>query len=258
MKIVLCLQTGSHVSEVTVEEHTPTVFGRGSDCDHKINDPLISGSHFKIHFKPPKIELTDLESKNGTYLNGLRIEKTELYVGDEVRAGNTKITFQTHKMDHKEIQVATFPGDFRERMQHGIQLDFSGTYQLSLNKKSESKKVDTSSRPKSSVMWELEAGEQQKNSKLTKEQIKQRHKTMATMASALDLLFTVIVIVAPLILTNIFFLYDPDFLEGKRLVLTIILELTMLTLYYTINFKMLDFTLGEKLVGIQKLYQDQN
>lgn len=258
MKIVLRLQTGPLVSEVTVEENRPLIFGRSSECDHILSDKLISGTHFKIHFKPPRLELTDLESKNGTYLNGLKIERSELFIGDEIKAGNTKITFQTDKMERDAIRAVTFSGDLRDRMQHGIQLDFSGTYQLSLNKKSEAKKVGTSSKPKSSVEWELEAGEQPKRLKLTKEEIKRNHKTLAAMASALDLLFTILIIATPLFLTNVLFIYVPDFVEGKRLTLAMILELTLLALYYTINFKLLDFTIGEKLAGIQTIYKNQN
>ena len=52
-------------------------------------DPQISRHHFLLDIRPPRCILQDLESKNGTFVNGSRIETALLEDRDEIRAGRT-------------------------------------------------------------------------------------------------------------------------------------------------------------------------
>ena len=52
-------------------------------------DPQISRHHFLLDIRPPRCILQDLESKNGTFVNGSRIEAAVLEDRDEIRAGET-------------------------------------------------------------------------------------------------------------------------------------------------------------------------
>jgi hypothetical protein len=49
----------------------------------------VSRLHFLIEVNPPLCRLHDLESRNGTYVNGVRVASCALANGDEVRAGIT-------------------------------------------------------------------------------------------------------------------------------------------------------------------------
>jgi hypothetical protein len=49
----------------------------------------MSGLHFAIEFGPKGCRLLDLESSNGTFLNGARVKEATLANGDEIRAGET-------------------------------------------------------------------------------------------------------------------------------------------------------------------------
>lgn len=54
-------------------------------------DEYVSGSHACLHFEADALLLTDLHSRNGTYLNGKQFTNASLPVnfGDEIRIGNS-------------------------------------------------------------------------------------------------------------------------------------------------------------------------
>ena len=49
---------------------TVWIFGRGADCDFVYSTPKVSRVHCKIEYIDSHYYLTDLNSTNGTYLNG--------------------------------------------------------------------------------------------------------------------------------------------------------------------------------------------
>ena len=70
--------------------HDTIVFGRSPGSDIVIDwDRLVSSKHFKISKDGGKLVLHDLDSTNGTFLNGDQVSSRELKNGDEVRAGQT-------------------------------------------------------------------------------------------------------------------------------------------------------------------------
>ncbi|MFD6393985.1 BTAD domain-containing putative transcriptional regulator [Nocardia sp. NPDC055029] len=67
--------------------------GRMSDNDLLLNDPKVSRYHAEIAPSPNGLVLRDLESTNGVFLNGLRVNRDEvLRVGTEIRIGSTSMT----------------------------------------------------------------------------------------------------------------------------------------------------------------------
>jgi len=49
------------------------LFGRALDARVSLpNDPYVSRQHFLLEISPPECKITDLESKNGTFVNGVR------------------------------------------------------------------------------------------------------------------------------------------------------------------------------------------
>ena len=55
-------------------------------------DRQISRNHFLLEVRPPKCLVTDLGSRNGTFVNDQRTKQAFLKNGDEIRVGKTKIT----------------------------------------------------------------------------------------------------------------------------------------------------------------------
>lgn len=258
MKIFFRLQTGQITNEFSIDANRPTTFGRSSNCDFKVTDELISSQHFKLHFRPPKLEVIDLDSKNGTYLNGIRIDRSEMYIGDEVRAGSTKISITAEKMDSETVRMITFPGTEKDRIEAGLKIDFSGTYQQSLNRKKEASQNTQAPRPKSSVEREIEYRKQNTKILISKHEIKLRNRAQASAASTVDVILMIFAIGFPLFLTNLVLVFSPEVLKNNRLIVMLISEVFFVSVYYIMNFKVLKFTLGEKIAGIQALYENQN
>jgi serine/threonine protein kinase len=63
--------------------------GRAEDCDIRLPDPKLSRHHCSFALEGERLFVEDLDSKNGTQVNGPSIERrTELHEGDRVQVGS--------------------------------------------------------------------------------------------------------------------------------------------------------------------------
>lgn len=73
--------------EIPLKKEEFTI-GRSSECSLRAGSDAISRKHCMIRLGRSSITIADLKSRNGTYVNGERIEEeTTLQSGDEVRVG---------------------------------------------------------------------------------------------------------------------------------------------------------------------------
>jgi hypothetical protein len=71
--------------------------GRSSRNNKVINDPLVSRIHCEIiQDDYGNFTVIDLNSKNGTFINDLRREKSPLHLNDVVKVGSTTLQWQTY------------------------------------------------------------------------------------------------------------------------------------------------------------------
>ena len=71
------------------------VGGRSPNCDIQIGDMMVSNRHFCIWFEDDEWRIRDLNSRNGTYLNGQRVEEPYLLDdGDRIRVGEMELEFK--------------------------------------------------------------------------------------------------------------------------------------------------------------------
>ena len=84
--------------ELTAEE---TLIGRNPTTDITLLDDGISREHAIILYDPESdsYSLEDLQSTNGTQVNGKRVRSVTLADGDEVRVGRTLFRFTREKQD---------------------------------------------------------------------------------------------------------------------------------------------------------------
>jgi hypothetical protein len=75
-------------------EPGPFVIGREATCDLFLDDPTVSKHHADLRRTDEGWLLTDVGSRNGTRVNGWRIEDVVLRDGDVVRMGNVSVLFQ--------------------------------------------------------------------------------------------------------------------------------------------------------------------
>ena len=70
-----------------------TTLGRHPDSVIFLDDVTVSRRHAEVIRTGEGYEVRDLGSLNGTYVNRVRIERTELSNGDELQVGSFKLTF---------------------------------------------------------------------------------------------------------------------------------------------------------------------
>ncbi len=88
----LLVVTGVSAGTVFFLTNEETVIGRGETCDAVILDPWISGRHARFERRGDQLWLVDLDSRNGTFLDGRRIHEGELKEGAQVAFGRTVAT----------------------------------------------------------------------------------------------------------------------------------------------------------------------
>src|SRR5262245_32451251 len=70
---------------ITAPEH---VFGRGEVADFRISDEDVSRRHARIaRTLEGKLVIEDLDSTNGTWVGGKRVDRCELAPGDRIQLG---------------------------------------------------------------------------------------------------------------------------------------------------------------------------
>lgn len=75
-----------------VERTLPVVVGRSSQTDLPLLDGEVSRRHARFDSEDGFVYVTDLGSRNGTYLNGERIaESIEVRLGDTIDIGNVRL-----------------------------------------------------------------------------------------------------------------------------------------------------------------------
>lgn len=65
--------------------------GRRVDVEIRVDEPTMSGLHAELIPTAVGVELRDLESLNGTYLNGVRITEAVVRPGDRIQVGGVRI-----------------------------------------------------------------------------------------------------------------------------------------------------------------------
>jgi len=76
---------------------SPFIIGSSPSCDLRLADPKASPQHARIEHTADGYILTDMNSLNGTYLNGERIASpVSLRPGDQVRMGDIVVTFEIY------------------------------------------------------------------------------------------------------------------------------------------------------------------
>ena len=91
--ITLRVLDGADRGRAFVDVPTPLTIGREEGNPVQLNDERISRFHLKIQEDEEKIVLTDLESTNGTKVNGETVQLWILRPGDVIAVGRTVLLF---------------------------------------------------------------------------------------------------------------------------------------------------------------------
>ena len=72
----------------------PVSIGRLPECDVVLSDPNVSRRHAEVRRRGNDFVVVDLDSTNGTKVNGAGVRERRLNDGDEIALGGTRIRFE--------------------------------------------------------------------------------------------------------------------------------------------------------------------
>lgn len=96
-EIVHRLYTSDGRIVIQLDKETYTIGKKKNEVDLVLEDFAVSRIHARILKEQEEIYLEDLNSTNGTYKNGVRMqpyEKTKLEVGDQIKIGKTELIYR--------------------------------------------------------------------------------------------------------------------------------------------------------------------
>ena len=109
LKPALVFLSGELIAVPIPLEREEVILGRALEADVRVNDTQVSRQHAKITTTQDGEPgggyiLTDLDSRNGTYLNGRRIRREILENGDKIQIGFTMLRFDLLDEIDREYQ----------------------------------------------------------------------------------------------------------------------------------------------------------
>lgn len=247
MKIFLNILQNEKISTVEMKIDSSLIIGRSSQSNLQVSDQKASGKHCSFTFKKNKLELTDLKSKNGTFLNGIRVDQAQVFFGDQVTIGDCIFSLDEKLTDPKLSEMLTFPGITDEKNNIGLVADFTGARtknQLRSSRKktnnNQNQEINLRKKAKSKI-W------------LSKEEIRKENQSLSKMAILIDIFSIILSFCLPIYLILAY--TRLNFNRSQALI--IIYAAASAGVFYGLNFKVFKFTVGELISGIRKIYLKQ-
>lgn len=87
------------------------IIGRSASYSQvQLTDPQCSSKHCKVSMANNRVYVEDLDSKNGIYLNGVRVIKQTFYIGDKLKVGNNVLYIHEGKLGPIDKEYLTYQG----------------------------------------------------------------------------------------------------------------------------------------------------
>ena len=97
-RLLLVVTTASSSSVVELEDGEERTVGRAAPADIVLPDPGLSRVHARLRRDGAAVQLTDLGSRNGSWLEGRRVEQALAHVGDTFVLSHATVTVQLTPM----------------------------------------------------------------------------------------------------------------------------------------------------------------
>jgi pSer/pThr/pTyr-binding forkhead associated (FHA) protein len=107
----LVVKLGDSVVQRYVIDKDLISIGRAKDNDIVIDNLSVSRNHARIRRQGNSYVLTDLNSSNGTFVNKVRITKTEILDGDVIAIGKHQIEFINKDLSESDVIVSALAAD---------------------------------------------------------------------------------------------------------------------------------------------------
>lgn len=166
-----------------------TTIGRSKRSKIQIADDLCSGVHCKVFIENDCVFVEDAGSKNGVFLNEIKVKKQRIYIGDEVRIGSTKIKLDHTKMSNEEQKAHT--SEHSNRANGSITLELESFQET--KKKNTQKLKKQKEYVKNAKLYEGVSEDTNKKKRETKKLI-----LLERLAGLVDLSLTLAILIGPI------------------------------------------------------------
>jgi predicted component of type VI protein secretion system len=112
--ITIQVLEGFERGRIFAELPTPVTIGREEDNTIQLNDERVSRFHVKIQEDAGRVILTDLESTNGTRINGHPVQMRVLQFGDQMSIGRSLMLYGSPQQIDEHVRPTAGTADSRE------------------------------------------------------------------------------------------------------------------------------------------------
>lgn len=116
---------GADIGQIFKLESGEAVIGRSRGVAVSLDDDSISRQHCRVTRRRDTVEIEDLGSSNGTYVNGMRVSQLVLQDGDKIRIGDTTILKFTF---HDELEENFQRHMYNAALRDGLTKAFNKRY----------------------------------------------------------------------------------------------------------------------------------
>ncbi len=89
----------------------PLTIGRAQGNSLQVQDTLVSREHSRIEWRGEDLWVVDLGSSNGTRVNGSRVDRKQLTLGDEVAVGSVRLILEGQSTSDRSADPGTVVED---------------------------------------------------------------------------------------------------------------------------------------------------
>ncbi len=104
MAKVVVITSDGRVKQIELAQPTTTI-GRADRSDIVIRGPMVSRVHAIVSLENGVYAVRDLDSSNGTFVNGLKVQRQSLRHQDVIRIGDCELRF----LDYSAVSPRTIP-----------------------------------------------------------------------------------------------------------------------------------------------------
>jgi pSer/pThr/pTyr-binding forkhead associated (FHA) protein len=94
----LTLQSVGVPQRRIILEELPALIGRGAGAEVSVDDSWVGQFQCILDREGDRVRVLDLGSRNGTFVNGVRIQRVELLPGDVLTVGRTDFVVQYERI----------------------------------------------------------------------------------------------------------------------------------------------------------------